>query len=286
MKTPILACLLLFTVLFGSTFVWSQTEKINFKDASGKRQGYWVYTGKDRPKSGYPATAKIEEGRYKDSRKIGIWIKYYSDGKTVKQKVTYVNNRPEGAYSKFHPNGVIKEVGVIAKNINKDSLKRYYENGTLAYAANYQLGKENGTVKHYYSNGQLQFEYHSAAGVPAGKATRYFENGDIKEILQYDGKGIVRKSEKREMVSPPVKSTETKEQKKQPPFSDSPNTRGIKFNPNGYNKVYNSNDDIWQDGNFKNGVLWEGKVYEYDSDGILLKVKVFKNGIYHSDGQL
>jgi antitoxin component YwqK of YwqJK toxin-antitoxin module len=286
MKTLVQAWLLLSFVLFGDNVLWSQTEKINVKDASGKRQGYWIYTGKDRPKSGYPAASKIEEGRYKDSRKTGLWIKYYTDGKTVKQKVTYVNNRPEGAYSKYYPNGVIKEVGIIAKNTNKDSLRRYHENGKLAYSAYYQLGKENGTVKHFYSNGQLQFEYSSTAGVPSGKATRYFENGDIKEILEYDGKGIVSKSEKREMVSPPVKTEEIKEQKKHAPVSESPNTRGIKFNPNGYNKVYNSNDDIWQDGNFKNGVLWEGKVYEYDSDGILLKVKVFKNGIYHSDGQL
>ncbi len=29
-----------------------------------------------------------------------------------------------------------------------------------------------------------------------------------------------------------------------------------------------------------------GKVYVYDRDGILLKVKVYKNGVYHSDGQL
>jgi antitoxin component YwqK of YwqJK toxin-antitoxin module len=274
-------------------FCWSvtsisiaQTGKINQKDQGGKRQGYWIYTGKDRPKSGYPATAKIEEGAYKDNRKTGIWVRYYRDGATPKQKVTYVNNRPEGAYTKYYPNGVIKEVGVITKNTNKDSLKRYHENGTLSYAAVYSAGKEQGEVKHYYPNGKLQFEYTSSAGVPTGKATRYYENGDVKEILQYNGDGKVSKSEKKEMVSPPEKTQENKEGKKPAPSTVSPNTRGIKFNPNGYNKVYNDNDDIWQDGNFKNGVLWDGKVYEYDSDGILLKVKVFKNGVYHSDGQL
>ena len=51
-------------------------------------------------------------------------------------------------------------------------------------------------------------------------------------------------------------------------------------------KVYNKNAEISQDGVFKKGRLWDGKVYEYDSDGILLKVKIFKNGSYHSDGQL
>jgi hypothetical protein len=40
------------------------------------------------------------------------------------------------------------------------------------------------------------------------------------------------------------------------------------------------------DGEFKNGQLWDGKVFDYSRDGILLKVRVFKLGKYHSDGQL
>ncbi|MEY3844547.1 MAG: hypothetical protein RL293_969, partial [Bacteroidota bacterium] len=55
---------------------------------------------------------------------------------------------------------------------------------------------------------------------------------------------------------------------------------------NGYNKVYNDNDEIWMEGEFKNGQLWDGKVYDYDTDGILQKVRIFKAGRYHSDGQL
>ena len=49
--------------------------------------------------------------------------------------------------------------------------------------------------------------------------------------------------------------------------------------------VYNKNDEIWMDGTFRNGSLWDGKVYEYDIDGIIMKVKVYKKGKYHSDGQ-
>ena len=59
-----------------------------------------------------------------------------------------------------------------------------------------------------------------------------------------------------------------------------------KFDPNGYNKIYNANDELEQDGDFKDGRLFNGKMYVYDSDGLLLKVKVYKNGVYHSDGQL
>jgi antitoxin component YwqK of YwqJK toxin-antitoxin module len=40
------------------------------------------------------------------------------------------------------------------------------------------------------------------------------------------------------------------------------------------------------EGNFKGGQLWDGRHYIYDEDGLLLKVEVYKNGVYHSDGQL
>ena len=53
-----------------------------------------------------------------------------------------------------------------------------------------------------------------------------------------------------------------------------------------YNKVYNDDDELWLDGKFKSGKLWDGKLYKYDSDGILLKIEIWKEGKYHSDGQL
>jgi antitoxin component YwqK of YwqJK toxin-antitoxin module len=73
---------------------------------------------------------------------------------------------------------------------------------------------------------------------------------------------------------------------KAPAIPGAPRTKGVKWQPNGYNKVYNEDDEIWQDGVFKDAKLWDGKVYVYDRDGILLKVKVYKSGVYHSDGQL
>ncbi|MFT6244924.1 MAG: antitoxin component YwqK of YwqJK toxin-antitoxin module [Crocinitomicaceae bacterium] len=55
---------------------------------------------------------------------------------------------------------------------------------------------------------------------------------------------------------------------------------------NGYNRLYNVNDEIYIDGEFSNGTFINGKVYIYDSDGILLNVSIFKKGKYFADGQL
>lgn len=266
---------------------YSQDEKLNQKDTQGKKQGKWVYFGKDRPAEGFPAEGKIEEGAYKDDRKEGVWIKYHNDGITPKLKGSYVNNRPQGVYIKLYPNGKVMEEGTFERNLYQDSLKRYHENGKLKYEAKYNTtGNEQGTVKYFYPNGQLEFEYTSQDGKATGKAIRYYENGDVKETLVYGADGQVEKSEQKEMVSPAVKVVNPSASKETAPKIATPRTKGVKFTPNGYNKVYNANDEIWQDGNFKNGQLSDGKVYEYDKDGILLKVKVFKNGVYHSDGQL
>lgn len=267
--------------------IGDQDGKINQKDNVGKKQGKWVFLGKDRPTEGFPSEGKVEEGDFVDDRKEGFWIKYYNDGITPKLKGYYKNNRPEGEYVKLSPNGTVVEKGNFVRGKYIDSLVRYNADGTLAYQGFYnELGKEEGKIKYFYPNGQLEFEYTSENGTPKGKATRYHENGDIKEIIQFGDAGQVVSSERKEMVNPPVRVNNPTVSKELAPAVSNPNTKGAKFNANGYNKLYNANHEIWQDGEFKNSRLWDGKVYEYDRDGILLKVRVFKNGVYHSDGQL
>lgn len=264
-----------------------QDGNVNKSNDKGK-QGKWIYYGKDRPESGVPTDGKVEEGTYKDDRKEGIWIKYHNDGITPKLKGEYENNRPKGGFTRYHANGKIKEIGNFEKNQYHDSLKRFRENGKLEYEAIYnEIGKEEGKVKYYYANGQVEFEYVAKNGTPVGKAVRYYENGDVKEIIEYGADGSVTNSVEKPMVNPDVKVIDPGASKeKAPAISGTPKTKGAKFLPNGYNKVYNEDDEIWQDGIFKDGKLWDGKVYVYDKDGILLKVKVYKSGLYHSDGQL
>ena len=254
----------------------------------GKKQGRWIYFGKDKPELGYPAEGKVEEGNYKDNRKEGTWIKYHSDGKTPKLKGEYHNNRPDGAYEKILPNGTVIERGTFSKGKYSGMLERYWPNGQLKYKGNHNTdGVEEGQIVYYYANGQEEFVYESVGGKPTGQATRYYENGDVKEVITYGADGKPIEKDFREPVNPltPVPNPE-QSRERAPTLGGAPRTGGTPFKANGYNKVFNENDEIWQDGNFKNGTLYDGKVYEYDSDGILLKVRVFKDGFYHSDGQL
>lgn len=54
---------------------------INLVDANGFKNGYWMFYGKDFPARGYPADAKLEEGRFKDDVKDGRWIYFGKEGK-------------------------------------------------------------------------------------------------------------------------------------------------------------------------------------------------------------
>lgn len=280
-------CIVCLVSVSGFTFA----QKINKKDDQGKKQGHWIYFGKDRPGTGFPDEGKVEEGDYKDDRKEGVWIKYHLDGKTPKLKGEYENNRPKGNYTKYHENGQVKEDGRFERDVYLDTLKRFHENGQLEYIAKFNnSGKEEGKVTYYYANGQEEFVYFSNNGKPSGKATRYYPNGDVKEIITFnadggvDEGGVVKKEPVRPMVT--VEDPGASKVTSKPVVSPIVQDNGGKFNPNGYNKVYNKNRDIYQDGIFKDGRLFDGKLYVYDSDGILLKVQIYKEGKYHSDGVL
>ena len=69
------------------------TGATNYTDASGKKQGHWIYTGEMRHLPGYADNAKVEEGLYKNDMKEGEWTEYNADG-SVKSKTTYEDNKP------------------------------------------------------------------------------------------------------------------------------------------------------------------------------------------------
>ena len=278
LKTTFLFCFILFT-----SFVNAQ----NKKDVHGKRTGKWVYTGADKPNSGIAKTGKVEEGMYVSGRKEGIWTKYHMDGKTPKLKGNYSNNRPEGSFTRFYPNGHIMEQGSFGKNGYKGNLVRYFENGMPSYKALYNNdGQETGKVQYFHENGKIALEYSMKNGILTGKVNRYNSQGNLIESFEVSASGALTNKKNFSNLPQPKPPVSRMESVIYPPRIANPRMKGLKFVTNGYNKVYNDNDEIWMEGEFKNGQLWDGKVYDYDADGILQKVRIFKAGRYHSDGQL
>ena len=259
----------------------------NKKDKEGKRTGKWVFSGNDKPNSGVSPNGKAEEGYFNKGRKEGVWTRYHSDGKTPILKGNYLNNRPEGEYKRFFKTGKVKESGAFGKEHYKGELTRYHSNGQIAYSGSYNNdGMESGSIKYYYQNGNVELEYIAKNGVIVGELKRYYENGSLKEIQTFNTQGQSLETKIFKISEKTIPKVETTSNVIYPPTVKKPLTKGLKFVPNGYNKIYNGSDEIWMYGEFKNGQLWDGKVFDYSKDGILLKVRVFKLGKYHSDGQL
>jgi len=258
------------------------TDEINQKDNQGRKQGLWVVFGKDKPNKGYPDNGKIEEGTYLDNRKHGTWTKYHKDGKTPRLVGEFNQGRPKGSYKKMYSNGRVMEEGVFEDGKQKGVYKKFYTSGKLAQEKNFNdQGLEEGKQKYYYPNGQVEFELTKSNGINTGKGFRYTEDGQLKEVLTYGENGKITQREEKE-----IQDVVVADEGEGGPNGSGGNMLGKVFDKNGYNKVYNENEELWLDGKFKNGKLWDGKLYKYDSDGILLKVEVWKNGKYHSDGQL
>jgi len=73
-----------------------RTDTINMTDANGKRQGLWIVFGKNTSNPGYQPEQKVSEGKYKDNRKVGVWIDYFPSG-NIKNKMTYIDGRPNSS---------------------------------------------------------------------------------------------------------------------------------------------------------------------------------------------
>jgi len=162
-------------------------------DALGK-QGYWIILGKDMPeKEGYPSEGKIEEGNYKDNKKIGEWIFYHTDGITPRTKGNFIDNRPNGAYEKYSSQGIMIEKSSYHNSKQLGDFKVYDKDGNLAIQKTFNVeGKENGNTIHYYPNGQVQYSLTMVNGVPSGEAIRYWEDGSIKEITVFGPDGTIK----------------------------------------------------------------------------------------------
>jgi antitoxin component YwqK of YwqJK toxin-antitoxin module len=265
-------------------------DTINLVDENGLKQGFWRIFGRMKKLPEYQPDQVVEEGTYKDSKKNGLWKRFFPNGK-VKDEIEYVNNRPNGYYRTYYENGQIQEEGIWQRNRNVGQFKRYYENGQVAQEFNFnETGKRDGKQVYYYENGQIMIEGEWAAGKESGEIVEYYENGDIKaKKIFNDG---VMDTTKSQIFEPknPIKEKDEEDLAESPEkvvkveADEKPNVG--KFDGNGPFKLYNKNKQLVKDGVFKNYRLMDGKWYKYTDDGILYNIEVYKKGKYIGDAPL
>jgi antitoxin component YwqK of YwqJK toxin-antitoxin module len=266
-------------------------DTINVIDVAGKKQGPWIVWGKTKPNTCYEPTSKVEEGKYEENKKTGIWKEFYCNG-NMKNKITFQNGRPDGYAIMYHDNGKISEEGIWKINKWVGNYKLYYDNGQVQQEFNFTpTGKREGPQKYYYDNGQVMIEGSWAQGKEAGVIKEYHENGDIKAEKNYNnGEVDVASIKTYEPKKPLPKSTDVVDKskqvlvKKEETLQD-PKQKGPSM-LNGYYILYNKSKQKTKDGTFKDNRLMEGKNYIYNDNGILTRIEIYKNGAYIGDSQI
>lgn len=265
----------------------ADADSLNVIDAMGKRQGAWTLYGRDKKDPLFKPEAKWQEGRYKDSQKIGVWIEYFFTGKK-KSELTYVNNRPNGHAIMYSENGIKSEEGTWVGSRWVGDYNLFYEDGTPRQAFNYsQIGQREGPQTYLHPNGKIAITVDMKGGKEQGWKKEYDETGKlISEMLFVDGV-IDPTATKIYNNSKPIKAPEEKTVKSDAKVVSDPNflpNKGV-FNGEGDWTLYR-NGQITMKGSFHLKKLVSGEERIYNANGILQQVKIFKDGKYVGDGPL
>lgn len=267
------------------TILLQNDTSINQTDINNLKQGYWKIFGRMKTLPDYQLDQVIEEGKYENSRKQGLWKKFFPNSK-LNSEITYTNSRPNGRYRVYYNNGSLEEEGVWKNNRNIKDFTRYHPNGQVSQKFNFsETGKREGKQEYLYENGQVMITGNWDGGKEAGTITEYYENGDIKAKKIFNGgKMDAEKSEIYESKTP-VENQADKELKEAPVLvvkvAQDEKTNDAEtnfFTGEGDHRLYNKNKQISKDGFFKGYRLMEGKWYIYDDNGILVEIKIIKKG--------
>ncbi len=260
-------------------------DTLNRVDELGRKQGWWRVTAPAPERPGYQNGQLVEEGRYTNSKRIGMWRRYWPNGQTMSE-ITYAMGRPQGNYRTFYPSGKVEEQGTWDLDRNTGAFKRWHPNGQLAQDFTFdQFGTRNGVQRYYHENGQLEVEVSIKDGKEDGTLKRYYANGDIQQVAQFNG-GVINESNSK-WIKPVHKEEEPKPDpaaKPAPARSEEEVTNAVLFRENGYNTLYDKQLRITQQGQFHNGNLFDGKVYKYGKNGVLSRIDVYVSGRYAGQG--
>lgn len=263
---------------------YSQSDTINQKNPdNGRKTGYWIITGNMSKLKGYDADAKVEEGIYKNSRKNGLWKRFWQNG-SLKSEIIYNNGRSTGAYTTYFNNGQVEEKGTMENGLLVGDYKLFWPNGESRQVKTFnELGATEGRVQFFYENGNTELDFTTVNGKETGTSTWYFENGDKKREVVFNEEGAVSESVEFEMKNTAYVDPDPDPVEKGPKIQGEFNSANSSLVDN-YGKTYDDDKNILMDGEFKNGRLYNGRHYIYDEFGLLDHIKEYRDGIYVGNG--
>ncbi len=256
-----------------SNFVTAQNDTINRTDTNGLKQAYWIIFFENTDKI-------LEEGRYKDNLRQGVWKQYLNDG-TLSFEITYVDDEPNGLAKTYYPNGQLAEEGFWKDDIWIGNYTTYYQNGNVNYKWHFsEEGLRLGVQEYFYENGKKMISGNWKNGLEAGVIKRYNDKGQVVEEQTFNNGEINPELTVVYKMKSGTDTSKVIDQKQYTEHKDTiiQNKELEYFKSTGDRKLYDTKRRLWKEGYFEKGRLIKGKVYFYNAEDTLVKTEIYNNG--------
>lgn len=117
------------------------------------------------------------EGSMKGTKRIGKWLYYNTDGKTIVSEENYENGLLNGTSTTYFGFGKIAEILNFKNGELHGNVLRYSSEGVLLDDLQYQNGKLHGPAKYFSVTGKLVRKGNYENDLKIGN-WEYFENGE------------------------------------------------------------------------------------------------------------
>ncbi|MBG7631263.1 MAG: hypothetical protein IZT56_12645, partial [Bacteroidetes bacterium] len=116
------------------------------------------------------------EGEMKKELRVGKWLFYYKEGKTIISEENYINGLLHGVSKTYYKDGKTTEILFYKEGKLNGNIQRFSDEGVLLDDLNYTNGKLEGLANYYDTFGKLRAtgKYRNDEKIGDWK---YFENG-------------------------------------------------------------------------------------------------------------
>jgi antitoxin component YwqK of YwqJK toxin-antitoxin module len=135
--------------------------------------------------------SKSADGTFVNERKEGAWTEYYPNG-LVKNITSYVNGEKEGIYMELSNTGQLTKRYYHHKGLRHGEYKEFYYS-QLKEERTYRFGKIEGVVKIYYDNAKLMEESNYQNGIRDGISKWYDQDGNLSIQYEYRNGELIKK---------------------------------------------------------------------------------------------
>lgn len=234
----------------------AQSDTLNQVLPTGEKTGYWQLRNEEGQ--------LVEEGRYENDRKEGLWKSYYPEG-GLQHEITYQQGIANGPARFFFEDGRLWEEGNWKEAYWVGAYKLYHASGKPAYEFTYnQYGKRQGEQRYYYPDGTLKYKGKWARGQIDGHVEVYDSTGTLQQIRSYS-EGSFESTTDLQLTRP--EAGEANGERVLSPFHGT-----------GQHTTRKMDGRLYQKGYFRDGVLQDGEEYIYDDQRQLRQVRIYENG--------